>query len=104
MGATNESGEYAWLMQEAEAWAQERAEFKARLDELENEVRNSVKRRDSIEMPGSVKDGPGSKVYVDLADEAQARSLVEAAIRVRQYASDLRSGAAQVPSIPAGGA
>lgn len=95
------SGEYAWLMTTVEALEQAHARDTARLEVLEHEIANSVKRRDSIEMPGSVKDGPGVKIYVDLTDEAESRALVEAAMRVRQYASDLRSGT--VP-IPAGGA
>jgi hypothetical protein len=58
------NGEYVWLIQEAEAWAQERKDYKARLEAVEREQSAVMKRRDSIDI-GTAGKGGNFKHYFD---------------------------------------
>ena len=98
--AKPQDGNQVWMNQTVMFLEKAHDEMAERLERVEREIQNSVKRRDSIEMPGSVKDGPGYHVYHDITDEAGTRALVEAEIRSWQYAKDLMSGKATLPAIP----
>jgi hypothetical protein len=58
------NGNNVWLMQEAEAWAQERKDFRARLEAVERELSAAVLRRDSMDI-GTAGKGGNFKHYLD---------------------------------------
>jgi hypothetical protein len=80
MGATNESGDMAWLITTVEALEQAHAEDARRLEILEREVANSVKRRDSVEI-GTPSKGGAIKVYLDGAGDPKANDMIVLELR-----------------------
>ena len=80
------TGDMAWLITTVEALDQERAGLKARVEALEREVANSVKRRDSVEISSTRANGIGGKVYIDCdAGEAYNNRLMDEELRARAY-------------------
>jgi len=74
------TGDMAWLITTVEALDQERAELKARVEALEREVANSVKRRDSVEI-GTPSKGGTIKVYLDGAGDPKANDMIVLELR-----------------------
>jgi hypothetical protein len=76
-------GEIVWLIQAVEALEKAHVHDCIRLENIERELANSVKRRDSIEVAGTRNGGIGGKAYVDLlGDPKENERALEEQLRL----------------------
>jgi hypothetical protein len=77
------NGDLAYLILAVEALEKARAHDCIRLENIERELANSVKRRDSIEVAGTRNGGIGGKAYVDLlGDPKENERALEEQLRL----------------------